>query len=86
MHILYELKEKSRILNIYNYINEDPFSFDGAYTEYVQIPKIRAMLHVCDATFSGPGVVYDNLYDDILTSSKIWLERVLENYKVLFFK
>ncbi|XP_011555879.3 venom serine carboxypeptidase [Plutella xylostella] len=70
--------------NLYNYL-QDATSLDGEYTDYIQQNEVRKALHVGNTTFTSIGVVYRKLVPDFMNSAKVWIEELLENYRVMCY-
>lgn len=75
----------SRLSNLYNYLQEE-ISLDGAYMDFIQRDEVRRSLHVGNTNFTSIGVVYRKLVPDFMGTAKMWLEELLENYKVMLYK
>lgn len=76
---------ESRLSNLYNYLDDD-ISLEGAYNDYLQTTEVRKALHVGNTNFTSIGVVYRKLVPDFMNSAKMWLEELLENYRVMLYK
>ncbi|XP_004930887.1 venom serine carboxypeptidase isoform X1 [Bombyx mori] len=74
----------SRLSNLYNYLQEE-ISLDGAYMDFIQRDEVRRSLHVGNTNFTSIGVVYRKLVPDFMGTAKMWLEELLENYKVMLY-
>lgn len=84
-YILQMFLVESHLSNLYNYLNDD-ISLDGAYMDYIQSTDVRKALHVGNTNFTSIGVVYRKLVPDFMNSAKMWLEELLENYRVMLYK
>lgn len=54
--------------------------------DYIQKSEVRRALHVGNTNFTAIGVVYKKLVPDFMGSAKMWLEELLENYRVMLYK
>nr|XP_021185926.2 venom serine carboxypeptidase [Helicoverpa armigera] len=75
---------RSKLSNLYNYLQDD-IDLDGAYMDFLQRSEVRKALHVGNTNFTSIGVVYRKLVPDFMGSAKMWLEELLENYKVMLY-
>ena len=76
---------RSHLSNLYNYLQDD-IDLNGAYKDYIQKTEVRKALHVGNTNFTSIGVVYRKLVPDFMGSAKMWLEELLENYRVMLYK
>ncbi|XP_050670566.1 venom serine carboxypeptidase-like [Leptidea sinapis] len=76
---------ESRLSNLYNYLEDEAVSLDGAYLDFIQTNDVRRALHVGNTNFTSIGVVYRKLVPDFMGSAKNWLEELLENYRVMLY-
>ncbi|KAM3964765.1 venom serine carboxypeptidase [Aphomia sociella] len=83
-YLLQVFLSESRLSNLYNYL-DDNISLDGAYMDYLQTTEVRRALHVGNTNFTSIGVVYRKLVPDFMRSAKMWLEELLENYRVMLY-
>lgn len=83
--LLQLLLTKSKLSNLYNFL-QDEINLDGAYMDFIQRDSMRRALHVGNTEFTSIGVVYRKLVPDFMGSAKMWLEELLENYKVMLYK
>lgn len=83
-YLLQMFLTRSKLSNLYNYLQEE-ISLDGPYMEYIQSDDVRKALHVGNTTFTSIGVVYRKLVLDFMNSGKMWLEELIENYKVMLY-
>ncbi|XP_026753233.2 venom serine carboxypeptidase-like [Galleria mellonella] len=83
-YLLQVFLSESRLSNLYNYLDDD-ISLEGAYMDYLQTTDVRRALHVGNTNFTSIGVVYRKLVPDFMRSAKMWLEELIENYRVLLY-
>ncbi|XP_028155892.1 venom serine carboxypeptidase-like [Ostrinia furnacalis] len=83
-YLLQLFSTESHLHNLYNFLQDD-ISLDGAYTEYLQRSEVRRALHVGNTNFTSIGVVYRKLVPDFMGSAKMWLEELLDNYRVMLY-
>ncbi|XP_053613977.1 venom serine carboxypeptidase-like [Plodia interpunctella] len=83
-YLLQLFLSESRLSNLYNYLDDD-ISLEGAYNDYLQTTEVRKALHVGNTNFTSIGVVYRKLVPDFMNSAKMWLEELLENYRVMLY-
>lgn len=76
---------ESHLSNLYNYLQDD-IDLDGAYMDFLQQSEVRRALHVGNTNFTSIGVVYKKLVPDFMSSAKMWVEEMLENYQVMLYK
>lgn len=76
---------ESHLSNLYNFL-QDEITLDGAYMDYIQRTEVRRAIHVGNTNFTSIGVVYKKLVPDFMGSAKMWLEELLENYRVMLYK
>ncbi|KAJ8729198.1 hypothetical protein PYW08_000779 [Mythimna loreyi] len=70
---------------LYNYLDDDIDLFGASFVDYIQRTEIRKALHVGNTNFTSLGVVYSKLVPDYMGSAKMWLEELLDNYKVMLY-
>ncbi|KAL0849530.1 hypothetical protein ABMA28_013800 [Loxostege sticticalis] len=75
---------ESHLPNLYNFL-QDEITLDGAYMDYIQRTEVRRAIHVGNTNFTSIGVVYKKLVPDFMGSAKMWLEELLENYRVMLY-
>ncbi|CAH0405029.1 unnamed protein product [Chilo suppressalis] len=83
-YLLQIFLQESHLSNLYNFLQDD-ISLDGAYMDYIQSSEVRRALHVGNTNFTSIGVVYRKLVPDFMGSAKMWLEELLENYRVMLY-
>ncbi|XP_050563983.1 venom serine carboxypeptidase-like [Spodoptera frugiperda] len=83
-YLLQLFLSRSYLSNLYNYLQDD-IDLDGAYMDYIQRSEVRKALHVGNTNFTSIGVVYRKLVPDFMGSAKMWLEELLENYRVMLY-
>ncbi|XP_060810413.1 uncharacterized protein LOC106143604 [Amyelois transitella] len=83
-YLLQLFLSESRLSNLYNYLDDD-ISLEGAYNDYLQTTEVRKALHVGNTNFTSIGVVYRKLVPDFMNSARMWLEELLENYRVMLY-
>lgn len=74
------LQQTSRHASLYNVLQEeDVFTYGaGHFVRFVERRDVRDAIHVGDAEFSSLGGVYTRLLGDFMTSSRPWLQRLLD--------
>ncbi|CAH0748718.1 unnamed protein product [Diatraea saccharalis] len=83
-YLLQIFLQESHLSNLYNFLQDD-ISLEGAYMDYIQRTEVRRALHVGNTNFTSIGVVYRKLVPDFMGSAKMWLEELLENYRVMLY-
>ncbi|BES89977.1 Carboxypeptidase [Nesidiocoris tenuis] len=75
----------TRFESYFNYLQSEVKPIHGDFVQYLNKHAVRRSLHVGNMTFNVDSKVAAYLVNDIMQSVKLWLQTLIENYRVLFY-